>query len=83
MNYMIRTTRGQYLRPMYGTATDQDVAQTLLAAASYIGYAGAAVVQVDNGDWVAYEDDAHEAADVGQGGSANPILVARRVEVES
>lgn len=83
MHYMIRTTRGQYLRPMYSTATSGDVKQTLAAAAGYIGYPAAAVVQIDSGDWVAYEDDAHEAADVGQGGSADPILVARRVEVES
>ena len=31
MNYMIRTTRGQYLRPMYSTATSGDVKQTLAA----------------------------------------------------
>ena len=28
MSYMIRTTRGQYLRPMYSTATSGDVKQT-------------------------------------------------------
>lgn len=74
--YQIKATRGQYLRTAMESATPETVEATLLRAAEYVGYPHAEIVECDNGNYVAYENEAHAAADVGQGGSADPILIA-------